>query len=78
MVDGTLLPAELATVDADLVAFARAGETAREIRATLAERSGPIIPLVVETIYPAAYAHERTVCVDTTAAGGNASLLAAS
>ena len=78
VVDGTLLPAELATVDADLVAFARAGETAREIRATLAERSGPIIPLVVETIYPAAYAHERTVCVDTTAAGGNASLLAAS
>ena len=26
---------------------------------------------------PAAYAHERAVCVDTTAAGGNASLLAA-
>ena len=28
-------------------------------------------------INPAAYAHERAVCVDTTAAGGNASLLAA-
>jgi RHH-type proline utilization regulon transcriptional repressor/proline dehydrogenase/delta 1-pyrroline-5-carboxylate dehydrogenase len=34
------------------------------------------VPLVTEVIYPAAYAHERAVCVDTTAAGGNASLLA--
>jgi RHH-type proline utilization regulon transcriptional repressor/proline dehydrogenase/delta 1-pyrroline-5-carboxylate dehydrogenase len=34
------------------------------------------VPLVTEVLYPAAYAHERSVCVDTTAAGGNASLLA--
>ena len=34
------------------------------------------MPLVSEVLYPAAYAHERAVCVDTTAAGGNASLLA--
>ena len=40
------------------------------------KRKGPIVPLVSEVIYPAAYAHERAVCVDTTAAGGNASLLA--
>jgi RHH-type proline utilization regulon transcriptional repressor/proline dehydrogenase/delta 1-pyrroline-5-carboxylate dehydrogenase len=33
--------------------------------------------VLVEVIDPAAYAHERAVCVDTTAAGGNASLLAA-
>ena len=47
------------------------------MRQALAARSGPIIPMVSERIYPAAYAHERAVCVDTTAAGGNASLLAA-
>ncbi len=77
-VDGTLLFSELASTNIDVVAYSRAGETARQIRQVLAERDGPIVPIVTETIYPAAYAHERTVCVDTTAAGGNASLLAAS
>jgi len=76
--DGTLLGTELEGAKADVVAYARADETARELRRVLAVRSGPIVPLIAETIYPAAYAHERSVCVDTTAAGGNASLLAAS
>jgi RHH-type proline utilization regulon transcriptional repressor/proline dehydrogenase/delta 1-pyrroline-5-carboxylate dehydrogenase len=48
----------------------------RVIRRVLAERDGAIVPLVAEVLNPAAYAHERSVCVDTTAAGGNASLLA--
>ena len=61
-----------------LVAFAGEGETLRGYRAALAAREGPIVPLVSEVDHPAAYAHERAVCVDTTAAGGNASLLAAS
>jgi RHH-type proline utilization regulon transcriptional repressor/proline dehydrogenase/delta 1-pyrroline-5-carboxylate dehydrogenase len=77
-VDGTLFNWELGTASVDVVAYSRRGETARDIRRALAERTGPIVPLVAETIYPAAYAHERSVCVDTTAAGGNASLLAAS
>jgi RHH-type proline utilization regulon transcriptional repressor/proline dehydrogenase/delta 1-pyrroline-5-carboxylate dehydrogenase len=77
-VDGTLFHWELGTAPVDVVAYSRRGETARDIRRALAERTGPIVPLVAETIYPAAYAHERSVCVDTTAAGGNASLLAAS
>jgi len=77
-VDGTLYTWELGAVGVDVVAYSRRGETARAIRQALAERSGPIVPLIAETIYPAAYAHERSVCVDTTAAGGNASLLAAS
>jgi RHH-type proline utilization regulon transcriptional repressor/proline dehydrogenase/delta 1-pyrroline-5-carboxylate dehydrogenase len=64
------------TIDIDVVAFSGSTEAARGIRRALAERGGPIFPLVTETIYPAAYAHERSVCVDTTAAGGNASLLA--
>ena len=77
-VDGTLYTWELGAVGVDVVAYSRAGETARAIRQALAERSGALVPLVAEVIYPAAYAHERSVCVDTTAAGGNASLLAAS
>ena len=78
VLDGTLMQGELAATTADAVAYSRAGSTAREIRRILAEKGGPIVPLIAETIFPAAYAHERSVCVDTTAAGGNASLLAAS
>jgi RHH-type proline utilization regulon transcriptional repressor/proline dehydrogenase/delta 1-pyrroline-5-carboxylate dehydrogenase len=58
------------------VAFSGRPEAASLIRRVIAERSGPIVPLVAEVLNPAAYAHERAVCVDTTAAGGNASLLA--
>lgn len=46
------------------------------MRRVVAGRDGPIVPLVTEVLYPAAYAHERAVCVDTTAAGGSATLLA--
>lgn len=75
--DGTLDAAHLKTLGIDVVAFSGAAEPARAIRQALAERKEPIVPLVTEILYPAAYAHERAVCVDTTAAGGNASLLAA-
>lgn len=46
------------------------------LRPVLAARPGPILPLITARIDPAAYAHERAVCIDTTAAGGNATLLA--
>ena len=75
--DGSLDAGHLSKLAVDVVAFAGASEEMRAVRAALAERGGPIVPLVTEPIYPAAYAHERAVCVDTTAAGGNASLLAA-
>ena len=75
-IDGTPDAADLAALDIDVVAFAGEADRARDIRQALAEKSGPIVPLVTEVLYPAAYAHERSVCVDTTAAGGNASLLA--
>ena len=39
---------------------------------------GPIVPLETQTISPERYVVERHLCIDTTAAGGNASLLAAS
>ncbi len=75
--DGVVDPAHLAKLPVDVVAFAGDEGAMRAIRQALAGRAGPIVPLVTEAIYPVAYAHERAVCVDTTAAGGNASLLAA-
>ncbi|MFW5681333.1 MAG: bifunctional proline dehydrogenase/L-glutamate gamma-semialdehyde dehydrogenase, partial [Pseudomonadota bacterium] len=48
------------------------------LRRALAARTGPIVPLVVDPADLAALVHERHLCIDTTAAGGNASLLAAS
>jgi RHH-type proline utilization regulon transcriptional repressor/proline dehydrogenase/delta 1-pyrroline-5-carboxylate dehydrogenase len=76
-IDGRLDPVEARSLRVDVVAFSGTPEAARTVRKLIAERSGPIVPLVTEVFYPAAYAHERGVCVDTTAAGGNASLLAA-
>jgi RHH-type proline utilization regulon transcriptional repressor/proline dehydrogenase/delta 1-pyrroline-5-carboxylate dehydrogenase len=74
--DGVASAAALETLAVDVVAFSGPLDRAREIRRALSARNGPIVPLVSEVLYPAAYAHERAVCVDTTAAGGNASLLA--
>ncbi|MEP6436918.1 MAG: bifunctional proline dehydrogenase/L-glutamate gamma-semialdehyde dehydrogenase, partial [Nitratireductor sp.] len=75
--DGVVAPAVLSEIAVDLVAFAAEDGALRAVRTELAQRTGPIVPVLVEVIDPAAYAHERAVCVDTTAAGGNASLLAA-
>jgi RHH-type proline utilization regulon transcriptional repressor/proline dehydrogenase/delta 1-pyrroline-5-carboxylate dehydrogenase len=77
-VDGIPDPADLADLPIDLVAFAGDAARARELRRALASRPGPIVRIVSERINPMAYVHERAICVDTTAAGGNASLLAAS
>jgi RHH-type proline utilization regulon transcriptional repressor/proline dehydrogenase/delta 1-pyrroline-5-carboxylate dehydrogenase len=74
--DGTVAEGELECTPLDLVAVSGPDEWLSGLRRELAKREGPIVPLVTETIYPAAYAHERAICVDTTAAGGNASLLA--
>ena len=74
--DGTLLPEALQELDIDLVAASGALDWMAALRRALAKREGAIVPLVSELLYPAAYVHERAVCVDTTAAGGNASLMA--
>ena len=76
-IDATPDVVEARALAVDVVAFAGQPEVARTIRQVLAARTGPIVPLVTEVLNAAAYAHERAVCVDTTAAGGNASLLAA-
>ncbi|MBO6716449.1 MAG: bifunctional proline dehydrogenase/L-glutamate gamma-semialdehyde dehydrogenase PutA [Rhizobiaceae bacterium] len=60
----------------DLAALAADDETLCKTRQALAAREGQIVRLVTDPIDPAAYIVERATCVDTTAAGGNASLLA--
>jgi RHH-type proline utilization regulon transcriptional repressor/proline dehydrogenase/delta 1-pyrroline-5-carboxylate dehydrogenase len=48
-----------------------------EARRALAARGGALIPLVSHDDLDSYCVHERHTCIDTTAAGGNASLLAA-
>ncbi|NIZ15327.1 bifunctional proline dehydrogenase/L-glutamate gamma-semialdehyde dehydrogenase PutA [Phaeobacter sp. HF9A] len=50
-------------------------ETAREIEQNLAQRKGPIVPLIPGLPDRGRVLAERHICVDTTAAGGNAALL---
>ncbi|WP_174802567.1 bifunctional proline dehydrogenase/L-glutamate gamma-semialdehyde dehydrogenase PutA [Martelella limonii] len=50
-------------------------DTARAIRTALSRRDGPILPLVTGAPDAGHALKERHVCVDTTAAGGNAKLL---
>ncbi len=52
------------------------GDQARDHAAALAARPGPIVPLITGVPDLAHIAQERHLCIDTTAAGGNVSLLA--
>jgi RHH-type proline utilization regulon transcriptional repressor/proline dehydrogenase/delta 1-pyrroline-5-carboxylate dehydrogenase len=65
--------------DPDAVLFAGGPDRALEIRQTLAEREGPIVPLLIvdgeREADPLRLLRERTLTVNTTASGGNASLL---
>jgi len=49
--------------------------TGRLYARALADREGPIVPLVTDQLTLTMVMHERHLCVDTTAAGGNAALL---
>jgi len=51
-------------------------ETARAYALALASLAGPLVPLITDAPDSAHAVFERHLCVDTTAAGGNASLLA--
>jgi RHH-type proline utilization regulon transcriptional repressor/proline dehydrogenase/delta 1-pyrroline-5-carboxylate dehydrogenase len=70
-------PAVLEQVD-DLASVAVCGNTERlrELRKALANRDGALVPIVTDLSDPMRFVLERSVCIDTTAAGGNASLLA--
>ena len=58
------------------VAAAGVSDWTRALRQALAQRPGAIVPLENQKIAPQRYVLERHLCIDTTAAGGNASLLA--
>ena len=75
-VDGMPTTEAMAALEIDLVAISATGPALGQIRRALAARPGPIVPVTTARIDPAAYCTERAICIDTTAAGGNASLLA--
>ena len=60
----------------DIVALWSDEADLREARRALSARSGPLVPLVAMSELEDYCVHERHVCIDTTAAGGNASLFA--
>ncbi len=66
---------ELQGVDA--IAAHHSEEELKEMKAELAERDGALMQLIMERNQPERYQLERHLCIDTTASGGNASLLAA-
>ena len=75
--EGSLDPDALATL-APLGAVLWWGDedSGRAYGAALSRRRGPIVALVTAMPDAAHVLHERHVCIDTTAAGGNAALLA--
>ena len=77
-VEGYLEPGLLHALEGfDGVCWSGDVETGRALRKTLSSREGAILPLVTDIKNSASFCSERHVCVDTTASGGNAALLAA-
>ena len=77
VLDGQVEPETLAALPSvAAVACCADCDVLATIRAALAQRPGPILPLITEPDVPERYMLERHLCVDTAAAGGNASLLA--
>ncbi|MDQ2094633.1 bifunctional proline dehydrogenase/L-glutamate gamma-semialdehyde dehydrogenase PutA [Rhodalgimonas zhirmunskyi] len=73
---GTLPPEALETLTGFSAALLWSdADTARPYARALARRTGPILPLLTGAPDAAHALHERHVCVDTTASGGNAALL---
>ncbi|WP_432696642.1 bifunctional proline dehydrogenase/L-glutamate gamma-semialdehyde dehydrogenase PutA [Marinobacterium sp. YM272] len=78
-IDGVLQPEALILASGfDAVISCAGPDMLKEYRQALAERSGALLPLLTEHLLAERYVIERHLCVDTTAAGGNASLIAAS
>ena len=75
-VAGALEPAALGALEAISGALWWGdASTGRAYAQALAGRDGPILPLITGQPDKGHVAHERHVCVDTTASGGNAALL---
>ena len=70
-----LAPDDLVTyAGVDVVCYWDSGS--RDIAKALAQRKGPILPLITSRDDQARYLFERQICIDTTASGGNVTLLA--
>jgi len=77
-VEGFLSPPALTQVTGfDAVMTLADSFTKQAFRQVLAEREGVLIPLITESNASERLIMERHLCIDTTAAGGNASLIAA-
>jgi RHH-type transcriptional regulator, proline utilization regulon repressor / proline dehydrogenase / delta 1-pyrroline-5-carboxylate dehydrogenase len=77
-VEGTVPPDWLTDLDPlDAVIFWGDVASAHALAQALAARAGALVPLVTEADPAARLTLERHLCIDTTAAGGNAALLAA-
>jgi len=62
-------------IDIQAVAFWGNSRNLKKIRIALSKRHGPIIPLMLEENMSEQCIIERHICIDTTAAGGNVTLL---
>jgi RHH-type proline utilization regulon transcriptional repressor/proline dehydrogenase/delta 1-pyrroline-5-carboxylate dehydrogenase len=60
----------------DVVIFWAERDAIQKARTCLANRNGPLIPLITDINVTQRCILERHVCIDTTAAGGNVALLA--
>jgi len=67
----------LATNDIAAVVTQNDSETVRHLRKLLSARDGAIVPISTSLFDISPLVDEKSLCIDTTAAGGNASLLAA-
>ena len=75
--EGTLAPEALATVSGfKAVVSVAEPDVLRDYRLALAKRDGELLPLITEQNLDQRFVIERHLCIDTTAAGGNASLIA--
>ena len=76
--NGSIAPEALEKLDVNAVAFFGDTQTHSQFRKILSTKPGAIVPIITESNNPVLYCNERAICIDTTAAGGNASLLAQS
>ncbi|EFL89368.1 bifunctional proline dehydrogenase/L-glutamate gamma-semialdehyde dehydrogenase PutA [Ahrensia sp. R2A130] len=74
LLDGRVSAETLAALE-DIGAVIDWSDDARDVRRALASRTGAIVPLVTSRDVEPYLVQERHICINTTAAGGNAELL---
>ncbi len=77
--DGVLESDALSTLEGfDAVVSVAQKPLLKQYRSALCKREGALLPIITEHKLDQRYVIERHLCIDTTAAGGNASLIASS